>query len=312
MIEMSLTSFVKTPEILKHILAEWPVPPLTLGGPILAPPLSRNYGLVGTAFDYLLRFHVKHLYPKAVEKRWVAEYATNPRLLVGAILIRAQRDGLSKSETKRLAEKIRKEIMTSLETSRKEYTKFIASGKPTDDFLRSVIKLAQLDPIYRAGYLDPKIGIVDPQDLADLRRLYELVPPSLFSGRTDILLNPTFPIGSELVGGADCDVVLDGNLLDFKTTKFLEMKNEYWAQLLGYAVLADLTACAGESSYRLKSIGVYFCRHGITWTYPINGFYKCPKYPAFRTWFVEQARRAFPSEGAESFPIPALNSKGVL
>jgi len=39
----------------------------------LAPPLTTHYGLVGTAFDYLFRFYIKYLNPKAITHRCVAE-----------------------------------------------------------------------------------------------------------------------------------------------------------------------------------------------------------------------------------------------
>lgn len=35
---------------------------------LLAPPLTDHYWLVGTAFDYLLRFYIKFLNPKAIEE----------------------------------------------------------------------------------------------------------------------------------------------------------------------------------------------------------------------------------------------------
>ena len=39
---------------------------------MLAPPKSRRYPLVGTAFDYLMRFYIKKINPNAVTRRWVA------------------------------------------------------------------------------------------------------------------------------------------------------------------------------------------------------------------------------------------------
>jgi len=39
------------------------MPPLDRARELLAPPLSRDYGLVGTAFDYLLRFYIQRLNP---------------------------------------------------------------------------------------------------------------------------------------------------------------------------------------------------------------------------------------------------------
>jgi len=43
-----------------------------LKSPILAPPLTDCYGLLGTAFDYLLRFYVEKLNPGA-KLDWVGD-----------------------------------------------------------------------------------------------------------------------------------------------------------------------------------------------------------------------------------------------
>src|SRR2546421_160583 len=49
---MSLTSFLRSPDVRERFWAEITMPPLDRARELLAPPLSRDYGLVGTAFDY--------------------------------------------------------------------------------------------------------------------------------------------------------------------------------------------------------------------------------------------------------------------
>ena len=70
---MSLTSLLKNKDVKDAFKQEFKMPAVKFQADLLAPPLTNHYGLVGTAFDYLLRFHMKTLNPKAIEKRWVSE-----------------------------------------------------------------------------------------------------------------------------------------------------------------------------------------------------------------------------------------------
>src|SRR5205807_3779618 len=70
---MSLTGFLAQREIRARFRAEFPKPRMAVKKPLVAPPLSRRYALVGTAFDYLLRFYLHRRNPSAVRRRWVAE-----------------------------------------------------------------------------------------------------------------------------------------------------------------------------------------------------------------------------------------------
>ena len=70
---MSLTSFIKIPQVKAVFRKEFPLQPTKLEGEIKAEPVTRNFPLVGTAFDYLLRFYLEQKNPNCITKRWVAE-----------------------------------------------------------------------------------------------------------------------------------------------------------------------------------------------------------------------------------------------
>jgi len=53
---MSLTTFIKTEKVRDKFQKTFRLPDFNHIAPIAAPPLTENYMLVGTAFDYLLRF----------------------------------------------------------------------------------------------------------------------------------------------------------------------------------------------------------------------------------------------------------------
>src|SRR5258706_12398640 len=73
---MSLTTFIAKPDVREKFSSEFEKPKFQVRKEIIASPLTKRYSLVGTAFDYLLRFHLEYWHPKFVKKQiWVAEQA---------------------------------------------------------------------------------------------------------------------------------------------------------------------------------------------------------------------------------------------
>ena len=76
-------------------------------------------------------------------------------------------------------------------------------------------------------------------------------------------LNPAFE-GSYDVGGADADLIVDGALLEIKTTVRPEINLNWIRQLLGY-VLLDYS-----DSHQIKAIGLYMARQGILFQWELE------------------------------------------
>src|SRR5258706_10356410 len=132
----------------------------------LAPPLTNHYSLLGTAFDYLLRFYIKRLNPHAIEQDlWIAECAF--------INMRPGEIAYKK------ADKILKEAKIN-------YAKYLETGELTEELLESCLKLAQLDPFFRA-HAEPswalQLGAIDALDIKDLKQLISLVEPAIFKAK---------------------------------------------------------------------------------------------------------------------------------
>jgi len=294
---MSLTSFVKLPEVTEEILRHWPVPNFEMRMPLLAPPGSKNYALVGTAFDYLFRFYLKRLYPDCIEKKWVAEYSINPIFLHSLFEKQINQLDLNKSQEKSLKAleaAHHKTGQSIIERAKNEQAKFIKFGEITDEIIRSVIELAKLDAVYRAGYIYTDLAKLTqslPEDIQDIRRLFEIIPKNNFAGKRNILLNPTFENASEIVGGADCDFVMDQEITDLKTTKYLQLTKDYWTQLVGYAILADITT--DKKFPKIKTISIYYSRHAAKWEHSTAEIYNHPNYDKFKEWFIERAQEAY-------------------
>ena len=268
---MSLSTFVELADVKEYLRLNVTKPWFQVQSEIKAPPLSTSYGMTGTAFDYLLRFYVEKLNPFAKKSSWVAE---------SSLEILEERP--PERGTLRRARRI-------VETAKEHYQSYLASKgekKPGEELIRASLGLAQLDLVYRIGLLDlmpVKRAVVD-----DLSNLLALVDPVNFKGKRTCVLNPTFGSASELVGGADADLFLDGTLIDFKTTKHLEMKRDIFNQLLGYYCLSCLGKVEGCRS-KVTAIAVYYARYGILYRIPINSFVD-RRFPAVLDWFEGTAR----------------------
>jgi hypothetical protein len=76
------------------------------------------------------------------------------------------------------------------------------------------------------------------------------------------ILNPTFK-GSGDVGGADADLIVDGCLIDIKTSISPTIESEWLRQIVGYALLDY------DDERQITSLGIYMARQGRLFTWPL-------------------------------------------
>jgi hypothetical protein len=276
---MSLTSFLaNNKDVRERFRQEFRKPNFSIKMDIVAPPLSNRYILVGTAFDYLLRFYLQSLNPTAMSKGyWIAEaalaridpFAESPLLLKGQNIVSQTRERLQD---------------------------FLKSGNMSDKLIESALLLATLDPIFRSGTGHESVGIVYTEDVQDLRNLISIVDPAMFSANNLCLLNPTFGVASQMVGGADADVVIDNTIIDIKTTKKLELRGESFHQLMGYYALHEI-AGIGEINPKLdiKRVAIYFSRYAYLYLLDLKDIINQQTFPDFIKWFKERASKAYGS-----------------
>ncbi|MGI0047742.1 MAG: hypothetical protein ACREBB_11235 [Nitrosotalea sp.] len=278
---MSLTTFLKIPEVRERFKTDFPFETPTLSEILKASPLTKNYSIVGTAFDYLLRFHLKRINPKSISRKWVAESAVNiwENSAFQFSHIFDEIENFEKGDS----------MKTLLEGAKKAYDDYLNTGKLNDDIIKASIMLAQIDVFRRAGKIIPDLGSVKNDDITDLRNLISLVKPAFFKSKKTMILNPTFGKGSELVGGADADLVIDDTLIDIKTTKDPKFKKEYYFQLIGYYVLYRIGGIDGVKDSKIKNIAVYFSRHGVFYKIPVSSLVTNPKFDQFMEWFKKEA-----------------------
>jgi hypothetical protein len=289
---MSLTNFLKNKDVKEEFARHFPKPRFSLKKDLLAPPRTTHYGLVGTAFDYLLQFYLERLNPGAITKAWIAEWSikspSSP--LLTNVVIDIDTGKVSFAETK-----LTRKAQGIIEQAKAIRSAYFSSGEITDEAIACALRLAQLDPICRIGYIDENLGIVHSEDVADLRQLITIVDPAIFRAEELCVLNPTFGEASKLVSGADGDVVIDDLLIDAKTTKNLRLTRDDFNQLIGYYVLARIGGIDNTPHPpTIERVGIYFSRHAELYTIPINSVVDDEKLPAFIEWFTKRAASEYP------------------
>lgn len=255
---MSLTTLLKLFFIKDMFDSAFSFQSPALKGALKAPPKTKNYSTVGTAFDYLLRFYLERINRNVIKRRWVADFDYDSTLVFGGSIIPDMLDD-------------NPDLMESLLNQTKNaYGNYIKSGKMNDDIMEASIKLAQLETFRRSGKILPDLGSVNRKDVDDLRNLISLVKPAIFKAKKILVLNPTFGKGSKLVLGADADLLVDDTLIDIKTTKHLRLTRDYYYQLIGYYALYRIGGIDGVKNPKIKNIGIYFSRYGILHKIPVS------------------------------------------
>ena len=284
---MSLTSFLKDREVAERFKREFEKPRLGSKAPLAAPPLTRSYTLTGIAFDYVLRFYLQKVNPNAIAQKWVAEDAldllrvyTGPQFVV---------DGVSDVGS---ALKKAERIVARAKASLQKYLAERGRGKPGEELIRASVGLSQLDPFCRAGVIDEgQLGKINKPIIQDLRNLLSLVESRRFAARRVCALNPSFGRASRLVGGADADLVIDGTLIDVKTTKFLRLDRATFNQLVGYYLLHRIGGIDGcRKNHRIEKLGVYYSRYGVLFSFPARQVVQDKRLPSLLRWFAKKAR----------------------
>jgi hypothetical protein len=286
---VSLKSFIKLREIVELVAPLRPTGPRKISAPMRVKPGSKRYSLVGTAFDYLLRFDLQRRVPNAIARRWVADDA----------LFEMTMDAPSYSALRTVQDEDPAQTFLRAEdvvrSARSALDAFMRSPVPTyaetADLAAHAIRLAKLDSFYRSDCLDPNFAEAKSEDVDDLLQMLEIVPYSTFlHNRQPLLLNPDFGVASNLVEGADADLICGDTLIDIKVTGSNEIKNDYRDQLLGYFLLSRYQRRMTNVGPEIEYVGIYFARHGYLWIVPVSEWTAHKEFARTENAFFEFAK----------------------
>ena len=246
-------------------------------------PSGKN-DLVGIAFDYFLRFYAQRLNHKYFEKELIARKALP---IVGPCDIETfDLDGepvYEKNENTDYA----LETLKDLDAFRKKYLK---NGQISDNFLICILKVSQLDLIYRSGIFLGYFKKIEDYQVADLRKIVMNIKETYFMGKQYVIGNPSFGKASRLVGGADGDLIIDRKMVEVKTVKSTAKWKEYLSQLLAYYALLENGGVDGISfSVEIDTLSIYFSRHAEMVDFPIMSIFQSKNEKvSFVKWFGQR------------------------
>ena len=289
---MSLTSMLKHKEIVKVFKSEFPLD-IRLEGKIRAAPVTGNYTLVGSAFDYLLRFWIERHNKNVYSRPWIAEDS----LELSRMTFDTKDPNTSKpsKSERRISCEDRMEKIIAI--AKNEHRKYMNSGTIDDSLIKCCILLAQCDVYMRSGTFPKSLGTTLDGDVQDLKNLIAIADRNMFQVKDEVFLNPQFGDGSELVGGADADLIIDDTLVDIKTTKRLKFTQDHYNQIIGYYILSKIGKVNDKYNPDIRYVGIYFSRYGILHRMPVSDIENATNFAKFTDWFAQAAKTMFPPDG---------------
>ena len=253
-----------------------------------APPRTANSQIVGASFEYLLRFFLQRINPKAWDTGWPAERAV-ALIGLGPATAKSSDVPTISRHSKRL------KAAAYLADAKRRQRAYLQSGEVTEDLLVAVHRLAHLDAANLSG---PErvdwhaMSYMGPDDAADLKALLQLVDVRTFTASRTCILYPRLA-AAELVGGADPDLILDDCVVDVRTTKDPRIDLRDFYQLVGYYLLLGLGGVnrpgGAPEQYPVNCIAIYFARFGLLWKVPVREILPAGSMPDLTRWFVETA-----------------------
>lgn len=213
-------------------------------------PKTKQYMLVGTAFDCLVGYTIEHLSGSKVRSK--------SSLVADRSLAIMRHDGGDEAFLAHVQNAQRR-----VDHLKDNAEKFIKSGQLNHEFASGLIEVSQLDQIYRAG-LYPRLPLprASKKNVEDLVAMYNIMPVERLTAMKSAFIAPDFGHSSQLVGGADADFIIDGALLDTKTTIKKSIPLAMWCQVVGYYLLNHIEKTVGNPYIDIDRIGIYFSRYG--------------------------------------------------
>jgi hypothetical protein len=286
---MSITRLVtKRTPVRERLAADFPKPKLRLKAKLLVPSSRFTPGLVGTAYDYLLRFHLLRAMPFATSEQWVAEKALKR---VGAL---ATHSKILVGKEWRSAENIEYRMERIIGRSRRSLRTFLSGTLLSARMIESAINLAHCDLYCRIQRLDKRFEKPRKRQVKEIRSLINATNLDQFTSATRCLLNPTFGEGSMIIGGADADLLIDDLLIDVKTSVTLSVRIEDWRQLICYAALnKHFPIGGGKRPKAIRHIGIYFARYDYLVSWPLREVVDSTKFSSFAGWLSDYAINSY-------------------
>ena len=292
---MGLTSFVQRPEVREKLAQLQPDSkrrPRRLRLPLQVPCRSQPATLVGTAFDYLLRFELQRRAPHAIAFRWPAEDA------LPHVILRSLMQELSETDLEIKFCTFVSQIRSALNDAKEAVAHYLTLKSPTEteqaNLAVHAIRLARLERVrWLSEFHFDFEQAISPELIQELLELLAIVPYGQLLDDQIMLLGPTFGEVSEWIAGAQADIITGDLLLDVKTTVEDLISSEYLNQIFGYYLLARWQRRMDPSFPLIRRLGIYLARYGCLWSLETSEWTTHPMFPAVEEWFIQHVRETY-------------------
>jgi hypothetical protein len=216
---------------------------------------SSQRSLLGTAYDYMLRWHLETPYIKNMHFEELIVYISQNSVAVNGL-----KTFIRNNEESHNAYKLGAAV-SHFKAIVVEIANFIKHGMNEERYLVSLHQLYAYDATYRSGkseYVDKVMKNTTYRHLKTMDELREMRAVMLKSdivkeylNTSDKYLNPSFG-NSHLLGGADADLIIGDRLVEIKATMESVVQKSHLRQLVGYAILSKL------DGLEIEEISIYF------------------------------------------------------
>ncbi len=303
---MSLTRFVRRPEVAARLAAFHPFPPPELPR-LLVPPGAARADWIGMAFDYLLRFELQRQAPHASAPPWRAELALADLIKLADADPFDPLPFLPPDTGGRSYRELADHAAAVVNAARTAVALHAASpsprGQDREALAGHAFRLAMLDTYYREGHARDVWAEPTPAAVRELLDLLDAVPFDRLVRPGAMVLNPDFGPAAALVGAADGDLISGGLLVEFKVVRNARHFPEHLNQLLGYLLLAREHQRRDAAAPGVSHVGIYFARHGHPWVEDAAAWTGRPGFAELEQWFFDAAGKLWPEAAAARGPV---------
>ncbi len=274
---MSLTSILKRESDRKNLKLwfreNFPIPDLDCEKKIIVKGSDLFAPLIGMGFDYFFRFKIKQINKDVEEREWIA-------LIVFETIVKTELSDCLNPNKNLAWRGMNLGIFISRFIERLHHYKIsIKRGTVDSELIRFSLVLATLEQSYRTGSVFEDLNryfsnAYENIPIETIKKLHKAINWKQFKTKEKCFLNPVFGEGSELVDGADADIIIGDTLIDIKTTKHLELTRADLNQVIGYSLLSFIGKINGKHDSPIKKIGIYFARFDYLWTCPLSVFFE--------------------------------------
>lgn len=271
---MSLKKFVQNKEVREMLKETFFKPKIEYSKDIKAKAYCSNTGIIGTAFDYLLRFYVERI--------------NEGRVVSGLLLVEQM--------VPYLHDDLRTEAIVQLKMLKESKEEFMRIKGLNDELIITLLQISHFDIMYRSktvDYFPDDIGKVDIDAILEMKELYKLLDENDWKCSQRCVLNPHFEKASLLVNGADADIILDDMLVDIKVIQQPGMSREIFNQLLGYYTLYRIGGFDKDGRFPINRVAIYSARYGEFLKYDIESLMSNNTYSDFEDNFICKAKELY-------------------